>query len=38
MVEMLVYQNGILRFNIDAGQSEPFTRFKISDTGLPVDD
>ena len=38
MVEMSVYQNGILRFNIDAGQSEPFTRFKISDTGLPVDD
>jgi len=27
-----------MRVNVDSGQYEPFTRFQVSDTGLPVDE
>jgi hypothetical protein len=27
-----------MRMNVDAGQTEPFTRFQVSETGLPVDE
>jgi hypothetical protein len=27
-----------MRMNVDAGQPEPFTRFQVSETGLPVDE